>query len=160
MNSPVDTTRAGYLSGMPIRSVLVVSGPNLALLGTREPALYGTDTLADHVARVESVLRPAGAAVASFQTDSEAEMLAAIHGATGTHDAIIINAGAFTHYAWAVHDALRSFPGPVIEVHLTNPAAREPFRHVSVLAPVVAGSVSGFGSLGYELAARAVLALS
>ncbi|MEN9792984.1 MAG: hypothetical protein RL330_1062 [Actinomycetota bacterium] len=144
---------------MSIASVLVLSGPNLALLGTREPAVYGTETLSDHVARVEGILAPAGIAVASEHTDSESRMVQAIHEARGVHGALIINAGAFTHYAWSVHDALRSFPGPVIEVHLSNPAAREPFRHVSVLAPVVAGSVAGFGSLSYELAARAVLDL-
>lgn len=144
---------------MSIPSVLVVSGPNLALLGTREPGVYGTETLADHVARVERILAPEGIGVTALQTDSESRMVQAIHEARGTHGAMIVNAGALTHYSWAVHDALRSFVGPVVEVHLSNPAAREPFRHVSVLAPVVAGSVAGFGSLGYELAARAVLAL-
>jgi 3-dehydroquinate dehydratase-2 len=145
---------------MSITSVLVLSGPNLSLLGSREPDIYGTETLADHIARVEGILGPEGIAVTAAQTESESCMVQAIHDARGVHGAIIVNAGALTHYAWSLHDALRAFPGAVIEVHLSNPAAREPFRHQSVLAPVVAGSVAGFGSLGYELAARAVLALA
>jgi 3-dehydroquinate dehydratase-2 len=99
-------------------------------------------------------------AVADLQSASESELVSAIHQAKGVHDAIIVNAGALTHYSWALHDALRSFPGKIIEVHLSNPGAREDFRHVSVLAPVVDGSISGFGGMGYALAVQALLRLS
>jgi len=80
----------------------------------------------------------------------------AIQQARGTADAIIINPGAFTHYSWAIHDALKSFPGPIVEVHLSNPAAREPFRHTSVVAPVAIGTIAGFGGAGYSLAVAAL----
>jgi len=142
---------------MSDRAVLVLHGPNLNLLGTREPATYGTSTVDDHVATVESVLGPAGWRVESFLSNSESEIVGAVQGARGTYDAIVVNAGALTHYSWALHDALRAYEGTKIEVHISNPAAREPFRHVSVLAPVVHGSIAGLGGLGYELAARAVL---
>ena len=118
-------------------SVLVVHGPNLNLLGTREPSVYGTATVDDHVAAVTSVLGPQGWKVDSFLSNSESEVVGAVQGATGTYDAVIINAGALTHYSWALHDALRSFAGTKIEVHISNPAAREPFRHQSVIAAVV-----------------------
>ena len=142
---------------MSNRAVLVVHGPNLNLLGTREPATYGTSTVDDHVASVTTVLGPAGWRVDSFLSNSESEIVGAVQGARGNYDALIVNAGALTHYSWALHDALRAYEGTKIEVHISNPAAREPFRHVSVLAPVVHGSIAGLGGLGYELAARAVL---
>ena len=140
-------------------SILVLHGPNLNLLGTREPAVYGTSTLADHVATATTAAARHGHTVSSLQSNSESELVTAIHAAKGTHAAIVINAGAFTHYSWAIHDALRSFDGPVVEVHLSNPGAREEFRHVSVLAGVVAGSISGFGGLGYTLAVDAAAAI-
>lgn len=94
-----------------------------------------------------------------LQSNSEAQLVGVIQGASAEYDAIIINAGAFTHYSWALHDALRAFAGAVVEVHLSNPTAREGFRHVSVLAGVVNGSISGFGPLGYRLAVDAVSGL-
>lgn len=141
---------------MTVRSILVVHGPNLNLLGTREPSIYGTSTMDDHV---EAVRRRAGDSVEvdSFQSNSEAEVVGAVQGASGRYDAVIVNAGALTHYSWALHDALRSYPGVAVEVHLSNPSAREGFRHVSVLAGVVAGTISGFGGAGYVLATEAVL---
>ena len=145
---------------MSLSSILVLHGPNLNLLGTREPEIYGSATLSDHVNTVKAEASPHGIAVADLQSASESELVSAIHQAKGTHDAIIINAGALTHYSWSLHDALRSFPGKVIEVHLSNPGAREDFRHVSVLAPVVDGSISGFGGMGYALAVQALLRLS
>ena len=145
---------------MSLSSILVLHGPNLNLLGTREPEIYGSATLSDHVNTVKAEASSHGIAVADLQSASESELVSAIHQAKGTHDAIIINAGALTHYSWALHDALRSFPGKVIEVHLSNPGAREDFRHVSVLAPVVDGSISGFGGMGYALAVQALLRLS
>jgi 3-dehydroquinate dehydratase II len=145
---------------MSLSSILVLHGPNLNLLGTREPEIYGSATLSDHVNTAKAEASSHGIAVADLQSASESELVSAIHQAKGTHDAIIINAGALTHYSWSLHDALRSFPGKVIEVHLSNPGAREDFRHVSVLAPVVDGSISGFGGMGYALAVQALLRLS
>lgn len=141
-------------------SILVVHGPNLNLLGTREPEVYGTATLADHVAAVAAAAAPHGISVADVQSNSEGDLVNAIHAAKGVYDAMIINAGAFTHYSWAVHDALRSFPGNVIEVHLSNPGAREEFRHVSVLSGVVNGTISGLGGVGYSLAVQALVQLA
>ena len=100
-----------------------------------------------------------GLAVEALQSNHEGELVDAIHGARRRCAAIIINPGAFTHYAWSLHDALAAFDGPVVELHLSNPNAREPWRHTSVVAPVAAGSIVGFGGLGYELAVRAVAEL-
>ena len=147
------------MSVMSLSSILVLHGPNLNLLGTREPDVYGTATLADHVARVREAAAKIGATIADVQSNSESDLVDAIQGAKGVHDAIIINAGAFTHYSWAIHDALRSFPGSIIEVHLSNPVAREDFRHVSVLAGVVDGTISGLGGIGYGIAVDALIAL-
>jgi len=145
---------------MSLSSILLIHGPNLNLLGTREPEVYGHATLADHVATVVAVASGHGISVEHVQTNTEGEMVNAIHAAKGTSDAIVINAGAFTHYSWAVHDALKSYPGNIVEVHLSNPGAREQFRHVSVLSPVVNGTVSGFGGLGYALAVEALVELA
>lgn len=136
-------------------SVLVLSGPNLGLLGRREPGIYGNETLDDVVRRVQESLE-GDWNVAALQSNHEGELVEAIHAAVGVHSAIIINPGALTHYSWALHDALRIFDGPIVEVHLTNPQARESFRHGSVIAGAVSGSISGFGVDGYGLAARAV----
>lgn len=145
---------------MSISSVLVLNGPNLNLLGQREPQVYGSATLADHVAVLTAEAKKLGIVVEHLQTNSEAEMVSAIQQARQSHQALIINAGAFTHYSWAIHDALRSFDGIVVEVHLSNPGSREEFRHVSVLSSVVDGTVSGFGGLGYVLALQALTSLS
>jgi 3-dehydroquinate dehydratase-2 len=136
--------------------VLLLHGPNLNLLGQREPAVYGTATLADHVATAEAAAAQHDLRVEAVQTNHEGELVDAIHAARGRCAAIVINPGAFTHYAWSIHDALAAFDGPVIEVHLSNPNAREPWRHTSVVAPVATGSIVGLGGLGYELAMRAV----
>ncbi len=141
---------------LPMSSLLVIHGPNLNLLGTREPELYGSQTLADHIASLTEAARAHSMSVVDMQSNSESAIVEAIHGAKGVHEAIIINAGALTHYSWAIHDALRSFPGRVIEVHLSNPGAREDFRHVSVLSGVVDGTISGFGGYGYVLAVHAL----
>ena len=139
--------------------VLLLSGPNLNLLGQREPEVYGSDTLDDHVARARVTATELGLDLEHLQSNHEGELVEAIHGARGRCAAIVINAGAFTHYAWALHDALATFEGPVVELHISNPAAREPWRPTSVLAPVVSGSVVGFKGLGYELAIHAVARL-
>jgi len=145
---------------MSLSSILLIHGPNLNLLGTREPEVYGHATLADHVATVIAAASAHGISVEHVQTNTEGEMVNAIHAAKGTADAILINAGAFTHYSWAVHDALKSYPGNIVEVHLSNPGAREQFRHISVLSPVVNGTISGFGGLGYALAVEALVELA
>ena len=142
-----------------LSSLLVLHGPNLNLLGLREPEIYGSATLADHIDAVRDVAQSHGISFVDVQSNSEAEIVEAVHSARGVHDAIIINAGALTHYSWALHDALKSFTGNVIEVHLSNPGAREEFRHVSVLSDVVQGTISGFGGMGYTLAVHALVAL-
>jgi len=139
--------------------VLLLSGPNLNLLGEREPAVYGTDTLADHVARAESAASRHGLELEHLQTNHEGDLIDAVHAARGRADVLVINAGALSHTSWSLHDAVAAFDGPVVELHLSNPAAREPFRHTSVLAPVSSGVVAGFGGLGYELAVDAAAAL-
>ena len=145
------------MNGLPI--VLLLSGPNLALLGEREPEIYGRQTLDDHVAAAELAAATHGLGLEHLQSDSESELVAAIHGARGRCAAIIINAGAFTHYAWAIHDALAAFDGPVIELHLSNPLRREAWRHTSVVAPAATATIAGLGGAGYPLAIAAVGAL-
>ncbi|MBC8364762.1 MAG: type II 3-dehydroquinate dehydratase [Actinobacteria bacterium] len=141
------------------QTLLVLSGPNLNLLGERQPEVYGDETLADLVAVAEVTAAEHGLVVEHLQSNHEGELVEAIHSARGRCAAIVVNPGAFTHYAWAIHDALAAFDGPVVEVHLSNPAAREPWRHTSVVAPVASGSIAGFGSDGYRLAVQAVATL-
>lgn len=139
--------------------VLLLSGPNLNLLGEREPHIYGTATLDDHVKQAEAAAARHGLELRHIQSNHEGELIDAVHAARGTTDALIVNAGALSHTSWSLHDAVAAFDGPVVELHISNPAAREPFRHTSVLAPVANGVVAGFGGLGYELAVDAVAAL-
>ena len=136
--------------------VLLRSGPNLNLLGQREPEVYGTATLEEHVATATVEAERHGLVVEHLQSNHEGDLVEAIHAARGRCAAIVINPGAFTHYAWSIHDALAAFDGPVVELHLSNPNAREPWRHTSVIAPVAAGSIVGFGGDGYRLALDAV----
>jgi 3-dehydroquinate dehydratase-2 len=143
----------------PMTQVLLVSGPNLNLLGEREPAIYGTATLEDHVKRAEKAASRHGLELRHIQSNHEGELIDAVHAARGTTDALIVNAGALSHTSWSLHDAVAAFDGPVVELHISNPAAREPFRHTSVLASVANGVIAGFGGLGYELAVDAVVAL-
>lgn len=140
-------------------SILLIHGPNLNLLGEREPEVYGRSTLQDYVDCVRNAAAASGHVVTDVQSNSEGDIVSTIHGARSHHDAIIINAGALTHYAWSIHDALATFDGPIIEVHISQPNAREPWRHTSVVAPVASGSIAGFGMLGYELAVNAVVTL-
>jgi 3-dehydroquinate dehydratase II len=139
--------------------VLLLSGPNLNLLGQREPDVYGTATLDEHVATATVEAERHGLVVEHLQSNHEGDLVEAIHAARGRCAAIVINPGAFTHYAWSIHDALAAFDGPVVELHLSNPNAREPWRHTSVIAPVAAGSIVGFGGDGYRLALDAVARL-
>lgn len=137
-------------------TVLLLSGPNLNLLGEREPDIYGAARLAEHVARAEQVAGASGLTFEHVQSNHEGVLVEAIHGARGRCAAIIINPAAFTHYAWAIHDALASFDGIVVELHLSNPHRRESWRRDSVVAPVATATIAGFGGLGYELAIDAV----
>jgi 3-dehydroquinate dehydratase II len=139
--------------------ILLLSGPNLNLLGSREPSIYGTATLDDHVATAQEVARAGGATIEHLQSNAEGDLVAAVHGARSRCAAIIVNAGALTHYSWALHDALGAFDGVKIELHLSNTHARDIWRHHSVIAPAVHGSVQGFGGVGYRLAVVGALAL-
>jgi 3-dehydroquinate dehydratase-2 len=136
--------------------VLLLHGPNLNLLGDREPEIYGTTTLQDHVDRVRTLCDAAGLDLEDLQSNAEHELVDAVQKARRRVAAIIINAGALTHYGWSLHDALATYEGVVIEVHLSNPNAREAWRHTSVVAPVAKGTIMGFGGDGYDLAVEAV----
>lgn len=136
--------------------ILLLSGPNLDQLGTRDPAVYGTATLAEHVARFRALAESDGYVVRDLQSNFEGDLIEAVRDARSRSVAIVLNAGALTHTSWALADALASFEGVAVEVHLSNPAAREPFRHVSTLASVVDGTIAGFGALSYDLAYEAV----
>jgi 3-dehydroquinate dehydratase II len=138
-------------------TILLLHGPNLNLLGEREPEVYGTATLDDHVATARTAAEAAGHTLEHLQSNHEGELVEAIHRARGRCAAIIVNPGALTHYAWSLHDALAAFDGPVIELHLSNPNAREAWRHTSVVAPVATGTIAGLGGDGYALAVEAVV---
>ena len=138
------------------RVVFLLHGPNLNLLGQREPHIYGSATLDDYVAATNAAAEPLGLRIESFQTNHEGQLVDAIHAARHRAAGIIINPGAFTHYAWSLHDALAAFSGPIIEVHISNPNAREAWRHTSVVSPVATGTIVGLGIHGYELAVQAM----
>lgn len=140
-------------------TVLLLSGPNLDLLGEREPDVYGNATLDDHVATARAAAEAAGLDLEHRQSNHEGDLIEAVHEARGRCVAIVINPGALAHYSYALADALAAFDGPVVELHLSNPAAREAWRRTSVIAPVARGTVSGFGGTGYRLAIEAVGAL-
>ena len=144
---------------MTARTILLLSGPNLNLLGIREPDVYGPATLDDHVARATSAAMAHGLELEHLQSNHEGDLVGAVHGARGRAAAIIVNAAALTHYAWSLHDALAAFDGPVVELHISNTAAREPWRHASVVSPVATGTITGFGGHGYQLAVDAVALL-
>lgn len=139
--------------------VLLLSGPNLTLLGEREPGIYGAATLADHVATATAEAVVHGLSLEHVQGDAEADLVRAVHAARVGVAAIVVNPGALTHYGWSLSDALAAFDGPVVELHLSNPDGREPWRRTSVVAPVATGTVAGFGGHGYRLAVAAVAAL-
>ena len=139
--------------------VVILSGANLNLLGQREPEVYGSMSLDDHLALARSVAKDAGITLEHVQSNEAGELVAAIHAARGRAQGIIINPGAFTHYAWSLHDALSAFDGVVVEAHLSQPQAREAWRHTSVIAPVADGTISGFGPQTYPLAVSAIATL-
>lgn len=140
------------------RSIAVIHGPNLNLLGTREPAVYGSMTLRDVDAAIRHLCAQLGCKVTTEQHNGEGEMIDAVQKAAARGSAIVINPGAFAHYSYALRDALAAASVPKVEVHLTNTQAREPFRRRSVTAAAVDGTVGGFGVDSYLLAIRAVLA--
>ena len=144
------------MSTMRKQLLLLLSGPNLNLLGERQPDVYGTEALDDHVESARLAAGARGLTLEHVQSNHEGELVDAIHEARGRCAGIVVNPGAFTHYAWAIHDALAAFEGPVVELHLSNPAAREPWRHTSVVAPVASGTIAGFGGAGYRMAVEAV----
>ncbi len=148
--------------GTPQRSVpvvLVLHGPNLNLLGTREPAIYGRTTLRDIDRRLVEVGRELGLSVKTFQSNSEGELVDRIQAARGRIDVLIINPAAYTHTSIAIRDAIGALEAPVIEVHLSNVYKREPFRHHSTVADIVEGRIIGFGAESYVLALRAAVGI-
>lgn len=136
----------------------VLNGPNLNLLGTREPDLYGRTTLAEIERRLELLGRELGVEVRCAQRNGEGELLDVLHSWRGAVDGVVVNAGAYTHSSLALRDALTAIATPFVEVHLTNVYAREPERRHSMLAPAAVGSICGLGADGYEYALRGLVA--
>ena len=139
--------------------VLVVYGPNLNLLGEREPDVYGHETMEDISARLREAAARDGVSLDVFQSNSEGAIIDRLHAARHEADAVVLNAGALTHYGYALRDAIVAIRLPVVEVHMTNIDAREPFRRKSVLSPVCAGVVHGFGANSFLLGLRAAVDL-
>jgi 3-dehydroquinate dehydratase-2 len=143
-----------------MRKVLILNGPNLNLLGTREPEVYGSDTLDDIAGRLHDRARELGVEVDVRQSNHEGHLIDWLHEAgAGSASAVILNAGGLTHTSVALRDAIAAIPTPVIEVHLSNPQARESFRRRSLISGVCRGSISGFGALSYLLALDAAARL-
>lgn len=141
-------------------TVYVLNGPNLNLLGLREPEIYGSDTLDDIAARLEDRARALDLAIEMRQSNHEGHLIDWLHEAQAEGAvAVLLNAGAFTHTSIALHDAIRAIRTPVIEVHLSNPHSREAFRHASFVGMAAKGSIAGFGAHGYELALEAAVRL-
>ena len=141
-------------------TIYVLNGPNLNLLGLREPEIYGSDTLDELAARLEDRARALGVRLDIRQSNHEGHLIDWLHEANAEGaKAVILNAGGFTHTSVAIHDAIKAVTVPVIEVHLSNPQARESFRRRSLIAPAARGTIAGFGALGYELALDAAARL-
>ncbi len=138
------------------RKIAVIHGPNLNLLGTREPEIYGTKTLAEINAELEDHARDKGIELVFHQTNIEGEIVNLLHEAMGHVDGVILNAAAYTHYSLAIHDAIKASGLPVVEVHLSNIHSREEFRRRSVIAPACIGQICGFGGRSYLLALDAL----
>jgi 3-dehydroquinate dehydratase II len=139
-----------------MRNVLVLNGPNLGRLGTREPEVYGSTTHDELASRLTQTGAALGLAVTVRQTDDESELISWLHEATDAHTPVILNPAAFTHYSYALRDACAQMTAPLIEVHISNPHAREEFRHTSVISGVATGVIAGLGVRGYELALREI----
>lgn len=149
------------MSAAGMRTVLVLNGPNLGRLGTREPDIYGSETLDDLRRLLEADAD--GATIDMRQTEYEGELIGWLHGAIDVGTPVILNAGAWTHYSYAIQDAVSLVTKsgvPVIEVHISNPHAREQFRHTSVISPVATGVIAGFGLDSYRLALAALRRLA
>jgi 3-dehydroquinate dehydratase II len=139
--------------------VLVLNGPNLSRLGTREPEIYGSFSYDDLVGACSQAGQDLGLDVEVRQTDDEATLIGWLHEAADAKIAVVLNPAAFTHYSYALRDAIAMRTAPLIEVHITNPAAREEFRHTSVVAAVATGTIAGFGLDSYRLALQALVGL-
>ena len=145
---------------MAAPQIFVLNGPNLNLLGTREPEIYGADTLDDIADRLDDRARALGISIDMRQSNHEGHLIDWLHEANALGaKAVILNAGGFTHTSVALHDAVKAIAVPVIEVHLSNPAARESFRRRSLIAAAARGTIAGFGAVGYELALDAAARL-
>ncbi|AEE95961.1 type II 3-dehydroquinate dehydratase [Mahella australiensis] len=135
-----------------MQKILIINGPNLNILGIREPGIYGHDTLESIIEGLKSIAESHGIELDALQSNSEGDIIDAIHAAYGRYDGIIINAGAYTHYSYAIRDAIAGIHIPTIEVHISNIYSREGFREHSVIAPVCVGQISGLGPMVYKLA--------
>ncbi len=140
--------------------ILMLNGPNLNLLGAREPGIYGIETLEQIAARLSPVARELGVELHWEQRNGEGELIDLLHGAAHWASGVVFNPGAYSHYSYAIADAIAAISTPVIEVHLSNIYAREHYRRRSVISPVASGVISGVGALGYELGLRAAVELA
>jgi len=138
-----------------MKKILIINGPNLNMLGIREKSVYGAETLQDIATSVSEEAKILGMDFDFMQSNHEGEIIDKIHDARGKYDAIIINPGAYTHYSYAIRDAVKAAELPTIEIHLSNIHGREEFRSKSVIAPVCVGQICGFGSKSYILALHA-----
>ena len=141
---------------MAMKKVLVLNGPNLNMLSIREPGVYGNQTLAEINSNIDTYAKAFDISCDFLQSNYEGAIIDAIHSVLEKYDGCIINAGAFTHYSYAIYDAIKAVNKPFIEVHLSNIHAREEFRHTSVIAPACVGSIAGFGKNSYFLAVNAM----